>query len=142
MPSRPLSLAEVQAFLDARAGWMALSTLGRDGFPHTVPIGYFRLGEDIYMGCRAASQKIRNIERDPRVSCMLAADRPTGQVKGVLIQGIATVIVEDGERLHLSREAARLRGVPEDELPATVSAGSAYIRVRPTRVISWDFSTV
>jgi hypothetical protein len=38
---------EVQAFLDAKPGWIILSTIGRHGYPHSVPLGYFRLGDDI-----------------------------------------------------------------------------------------------
>ena len=42
---------EVKAFLDTKPGWIVLSTLGRDGYPHSVPLGYFRLGDDVYIGC-------------------------------------------------------------------------------------------
>jgi hypothetical protein len=47
---------EVNAFLDSRPGWVALTTIGTDGYPHTVPIGYFRMDDDVYMGCRAGTQ--------------------------------------------------------------------------------------
>ena len=49
---RKLSDEEVAAYLDGRPGWAILSTIDEDGFPHTVPLGYFRLGRDIVMGVR------------------------------------------------------------------------------------------
>ena len=64
MPSR-MTEAEVKAFLDSKPGWVILSTLGPNGYPHSVPLGYFRLGDDGYLGCRAVTQKLKNIERNP-----------------------------------------------------------------------------
>jgi len=131
---------EVKAFLDAKPGWIVLSTIGRDGYPHSVPLGYFRLGDDIYIGCRAGTQKVKNIERNPKVSLVLENGSTRQDIKGVMIQGHATVHTDPETALRLSREAARLRGVAEDALPREPRPGVAYIPVQPKRVISWDYS--
>lgn len=136
----PLSQQEIDAFLDSRPGWIALTTIGRDGFPHTVPIGYFRHGAEVYIGCRAGTQKLKNIERNPKVSLMLESGSTMIDIKGIVIQGTATVVTDPAEMLPLAREAARQRGTPDDQLPAEVRPGAAYIRVAPSRVISWDYS--
>lgn len=130
---------EVRAFLDSRPGWITLTTIGRDGYPHSVPIGYFRLGDDVYMGCRANTQKTKNVERNPKVSLSLESGSSMADIKGVLIQGDARVYEEAADLLRLSREAARRRGVPEAQLPTEPRPGSAYIGVTPHRVISWDY---
>lgn len=134
-----LSDDEVNAFLDSKPGWIALTTIAKNGFPHTVPIGYFRIGDDIYLGCRAGTQKLKNIERNAKVSLMLEAGRTRADIKGIMIQGEATLFTAPADVLRLSRKAARLRGVPEDALPSEPRLGSAYIRVRRRRVISWDY---
>jgi nitroimidazol reductase NimA-like FMN-containing flavoprotein (pyridoxamine 5'-phosphate oxidase superfamily) len=134
-----LSPDEVRAFLDAKPGWIVLSTIGQNGYPHSVPLGYFRLGDDIYMGCRANTQKLRNIERNPRVALVLESGRTMQDIKGVMIQGDATVYAAPEDVLRLSREAARLRGVAEEMLPTEPRAGAAYIGVVPRHVISWDY---
>ena len=36
MPRR-MSIEEAYEFLDSKPGWIALTTIGPDGFPHTVP---------------------------------------------------------------------------------------------------------
>jgi len=138
MPAR-MTPQEVQAFLDAKPGWIILSTIGRHSYPHSVPLGYFRLGDDIYLGCRANTQKTKNIERNPRVSLVLETGSTMQDIKGVMIQGHATVYTDAENVLRLRREAARLRGVPDDELPQEVPEGIAYIKVEPRRVISWDY---
>jgi len=117
MPAK-LTKDEVNAFLDSKPGWIALTTIGKDGYPHTVPIGYFRLGEEIYLGCRAGTQKLKNIARDPRVSLLVESGKGMGDIKAVMIQGDATVYTAPADLLRLAREAARLRGTPDAELPA------------------------
>jgi PPOX class probable F420-dependent enzyme len=139
MPGR-MTDQEVKAFLDTKPGWIVLSTIGRDGYPHSVPLGYFRLGDDVYIGCRAGTQKLKNIERNPRVSLVLESGSSRKDIKGVMIQGHATVHTAPETALRLSREAARLRGVAEDALPREPRPGVAYIQVQPHRIISWDYS--
>lgn len=131
---------EVKAFLDAKPGWIILSTIGRQGYPHSVPIGYFRLGDDIYMGCRDGTQKVKNIMRNPKVSLVLESGTTRHDIKGVMIQGHATVYTDTENILRLSRAAAQLRGVADEALPQTPRPGVAYIKVVPQRIISWDYS--
>ncbi len=137
--STSMTPQEVYAFLDAKPGWMILSTIGRDGYPHSVPLGYFRLGDLIYMGCRAGTQKVKNIERNPQVSLVLETGRTMADIKGVMIQGQGRVYADAENLLRLRREAERLRGVPEAERTQVAPVGSAYIEVAPRRVISWDY---
>jgi len=130
---------KVKAFLDTKPGWIVLSTIGRQGYPHSVPLGYFRLGDDIYIGCRAGTQKVKNIERNPKVSLVLESGSTRQDIKGVLIQGYATVHTAPETLLRLSREAARLRGVAEDALPHEPRPGVVYIQVEPRHIISWNY---
>mgnify|MGYP001247199847 CR=1 FL=1 len=37
--------AEVDDYLDGHGGYAVLSTIGKDGYPHAVPLGFFRSGE-------------------------------------------------------------------------------------------------
>ena len=138
----PASLTKEEAyeFLDSRPGWIILTTVGREGFPHSVPIGYFRLGDEIYVGGRAGTQRTKNVERNPHVSLLIESGRTMQEIKGLMIQGNADVITDPAELLPLTREAARQRGTPEEELPTESRPGIAYIRVRPHRFISWDYS--
>ena len=139
MPGK-MSKEEVDAFLDSKPGWMMLTSQGRDGYPHTVPIGYFRDGDRIFMGCRDNTQKVKNIERNPKVSLVIEDGKTMSDLRGILFRGDASVVREDEERLKISRLAAKKRGAPEDELPTTASAGAVFIKVDSPRVTSWDYS--
>tara|TARA_B000000565_G_scaffold149165_1_gene112869 strand:+ start:184 stop:609 length:426 start_codon:yes stop_codon:yes gene_type:complete len=139
MPGK-MSKEEVDAFLDSKPGWMMLTSQGRDGYPHTVPIGYFRDGDRIFMGCRDNTQKVKNIERNPKVSLVIEDGKTMSDLRGILFRGDASVVREDEERLKISRLAAKKRGAPEDEWPTTASAGAVFIKVDSPRVTSWDYS--
>lgn len=137
---RKLTDDEIKAYLDSRPGWAVLSTIDSDGFPHSVPLGYFRLGNDIVMGVRDGTRKVANVERNPNVSVMLEDGSTMADIRGVMLQGRARVIRESSEALELAREGARARGVPEAEWPTAPRPGAAYIRITPMRTISWDYS--
>ncbi len=138
---RKMSHEEVQKFLDNKPGWIALTTVDPDGYPHTVPLGYFRLGNDILMGVRGNTHKLNNIQENPKVALLLESGSSMNDIKGLMVQGTATVHSNPEETLHYAREAARLRGVPEQDLPTEAREGAVYIKVTPARFRSWDYST-
>ena len=138
---RKLSDEEIEAFLDSRPGWAALSTIDDDGFPHTVPLGYFRLGRDVVMGVRDGTRKVANVESNPNVSIMLEDGSSMADIRGVMIQGHARIVRDRDEAVELAREGARRRGVPEAEWPTEPRPGAAYIRVTPVKTSSWDYSS-
>ncbi len=140
--ARPMTPDEMLDFLDEkpRDGYLVFTSIGPRGYPHTVPLSYFRVGMDLVMGARAGTQKLRNVERDPRVSISLEDGNSLETLRGLLIEGDARVVAAGAEVLELAREGARSRGAPESELPTEPRPGTAYIRVTPRRWISWDYS--
>ena len=54
---RQMSEKEALEYIDTAQGWATLSTIGSDGYPHSVPIGWFRVHKKIYMGCIDKTQK-------------------------------------------------------------------------------------
>ena len=136
---RKLSDEQVAAYLDSRPGWAILSTIDKDGFPHSVPLGYFRLGRDIVMGVRDGTRKVANVEGNPNVSVLLEDGSTMADIRGVMLQGHARIVRETTEALELAREGAKARGVPESDWPTAPRPGAAYIRMTPVRTISWDY---
>ena len=118
-----------------------LSTIDSDGFPHTVPLGYFRLGRDIIMGVREGTRKVANVEKNPNVSILLEDGSTMADIRGVMFQGHARIVREQNEALQLAREGARARRVPESEWPTAPRPGAAYIRMTPLKTVSWDYAS-
>lgn len=130
---------KVNAYLDRRAEWAILTTVGADGAPHSVPLGYFRVGQELYLGMREGSQKVKNIECNRQVAVLVTDAKSTGEITGVLVQGSGTLIRDPARRLELARTLARQRGTPEADLPDSVGDGGVYVRVTRGRVISWSY---
>jgi nitroimidazol reductase NimA-like FMN-containing flavoprotein (pyridoxamine 5'-phosphate oxidase superfamily) len=131
---------QVDAYLDSHPSWAILSTIDRDGFPHSVPLGYFRLGRDIIMGVRDGTRKVANIESNPQVSVLFEDGSTMADIRGLMLQGHARIVRQKDDALQLAREGARSRGVPESEWPTAGRPGAAYICVTPLRILSWDYA--
>ena len=88
-----------------------------------------------------SSQKARNLERDPRISCLVETGEQYFDLRGVLIQGIArrtdepTEVAEIGAKITtvLSGASADL----EEYVERAARKRCGYV-VEPGRVISWD----
>lgn len=135
-----MTKSEIWKYIEGAPGWMSLSTTGHDGYPHTVPIGYFVSNRLIYLGCLDFTQKVKNIERNPKISLMLESGTTMGDIKGVLIKADAEIVRRDEDRIAISRLAALLRGSSESDLPASVRPGSVYIKATPANIVSWNYA--
>ncbi|MEM9620475.1 MAG: pyridoxamine 5'-phosphate oxidase family protein [Pseudomonadota bacterium] len=137
---KPLDKESFDAFLDSKPGWIVLSSIGADGFPHSVPLGYFRDGDTLYCGVRDHTQKIRNIERNAQVSLLIESGSTMADIKGAMVQGTAVVHRAPGRVLELMRKGAASRGVPEADWPTEARPGAAYIEITIVKRISWDYA--
>ena len=81
-----MSEDEVAAFLrDGRT--MNVATNGREGYPHLVAMWYgFSEGKPAFW-TYGKSQKIRNLERDNRITCLIETGDRYDQLGGVMKNG-------------------------------------------------------
>lgn len=93
--------------LDMLAGHpvLTLATNREDGWPQATTVGYVNDGLLIYVMTFPQAQKVRNIERDPRVSLTIdSAEEDWGKIKGLSMAAMAEVVdaVDEVERVtHL-----------------------------------------
>lgn len=136
---RAMTIAELVAFLHSKPGWIILSTIGKNGYPHSVPLGYFvdEVAQpwQVVMGVRAGTQKLKNIQRNAKVSLLLETSDKKKKLSGALIQGEAKIYDDSESVLDFMRKAAVLRG--ETELPVKAREGAVYITVTADNIISW-----
>jgi hypothetical protein len=86
--------AEVLAFLDEER-IVTCATLGPRGFPHLMPLWYVVRGSRpprLWAWTFAKSQKVRNLERDPRATLQVEAGRDQYHLlRGVMLETDVTV---------------------------------------------------
>jgi PPOX class probable F420-dependent enzyme len=82
---------EVRSFLE-RGRTATIATLGPSGFPHLVAMWYGLVEGKVCFETKAKSQKAVNLRRDPRISFSVEAGESYDQLRGVAVEGMATII--------------------------------------------------
>ena len=138
-----MSEAELAEFLDGRHT-MNVATINHDGSVHLVAMWYAMRGDDPVFWTYMKSQKIKNLERDPRITCLVETGDVYEELKGVELVGRGEVITERDQVLALGEEvAARYTGPVTDETrPFIHAAGEKRygVKVNVERTVSWDHS--
>lgn len=141
-----LSEAEQAALLRA-ARVLQVASINRDGTPHLVPM-WFELDDHglIVFTTYATSQKVKNLDRDPRVTVLAEAGAAYNELRGVSIDARAEVVRDPAVTARaLALVGAKYANRPRPDRPATPPAefpAAAYkrvtVRIHPLRVRSWD----
>ncbi|HVL97543.1 MAG TPA: pyridoxamine 5'-phosphate oxidase family protein [Solirubrobacteraceae bacterium] len=86
-----MSDEEAAAFL-AGERVVTCATLGRDGWPHLMPLWYVIRGGTLWAWTYAKSQKVRNLERDARCTLQVEAGGAVyGELRGVMLRAEAAI---------------------------------------------------
>ena len=105
-----MSPAEVAAFL-MQERTVICATIGRDGLPHLMPLWYVMRGEEPWAWTFAKSQKVRNLERDPRATLLVEAGSGYEELRGVMLKADVTIHRDTDRVAELGVELfARYRG--------------------------------
>jgi PPOX class probable F420-dependent enzyme len=81
-----MSEPEVWDFIASRRS-MQVATLGRDGAPHLTTLWFALVDRAIVFETFSKSQKVRNLERDPRIALLFEDGVEYGELRGVSING-------------------------------------------------------
>lgn len=133
---------EVSDFLrDPRT--MSVATVGADGRPHLVALWYgFLAGDDLAFWTYGKSQKVVNLRRDPRMTCLVEAGQSYDQLRGVELIGRGLVIDDPAVVRDVGLSVwERYTGPVDDQArPAVAAMGAKRVAVRLVveRVVSWD----
>ena len=139
-----LTAAERADFVE-RQRVVICATNGVDGWPHLMPLWYVVREDQIWAWTYAKSQKVRNLERDPRATLQIEDGDTYDQLRGVMIEAQTAlhreyeVVAALGAQL-LARYAG---GEVTAEIEAAVAAQAAKrvaLQFVARRTTSWDHS--
>jgi nitroimidazol reductase NimA-like FMN-containing flavoprotein (pyridoxamine 5'-phosphate oxidase superfamily) len=124
---------EAAAFLDEQRT-LTCATLGRDGWPHLMPLWYVVRAGELWAWTYAKSQKVRNLERDPRCTLQVETGETYDQLRGVMLKA-ECVLHRDLETVAaLGAEIVeRQAGVPLDD------GAREFIRRQATKRVGLQF---
>jgi hypothetical protein len=143
---------EVEGLLE-RSMTGVLTTVGADGWPHSVAMWFVPLFEgdrrEVLMWSYAKSQKSVNVMRDPRTAFLVEEGVHYFELRGVLVRNRVRVIdrFEDiatiGKKLH-ERYVSPSTGQPPDEAALQEIDRQAGKRIGMSlaldKIASWDHS--
>jgi PPOX class probable F420-dependent enzyme len=132
---------EVDAFLHERHS-MAMSTISPDGSIHSVAMWYGFLEGAIAFETKTKSQKVQNLRRDQRLTCLVEAGDSYDQLRGVTLVGTGE-IVDDPERMwELGVSVFERYNAPyTEELKPFVEAmlnKRVVVKLHVSKTVTWD----
>ena len=136
--------AEVDSYLTSGRD-LQVASINADGTPHLVTMWFALVDGDLCFWTYGRSQKIVNLQRDPRVTVLVADGDVYEKLRGVSVAGTATVI-EDRDEVNAIGEAVFEKywmPITDEAVREGVhSMGAKRLGVRITldKVVSWDHS--
>jgi PPOX class probable F420-dependent enzyme len=124
---------------------VVVSSFGPRGWPHLMPLWYVLREGEVWIYTYAKSQKVRNLERDPRATLMIETGHEYAELRGVMIEAEAEIHRDEdvvygvAEQLTL-RYADGLDSVEGDAADALRAQARkrVAVRFRTLRTASWD----
>ncbi|TMM04337.1 MAG: pyridoxamine 5'-phosphate oxidase [Actinobacteria bacterium] len=111
-----MSQEEALAFLDEQRT-VICATNGRDGWPHLMPLWYVVRDGEVWSWTYAKSQKVRNLERDPRATLQVEEGVEYQELRGVMLKCDVEIIRDTDQVAALGVELfARQSGVAPADL--------------------------
>ena len=139
-----------------------VSSIGPRGWPHSMPMWFTVRDGEIWIWTFAKSQKVRNLERDPRATLLIEAGTEYTELRGIQIEAKAELIrdpqkvADFGKELTLryaegidSMNKAPQQRRTSGSLPSAIGGDAAAaleaqavkrvaIRFEPKRTATWD----
>lgn len=149
MPSRreliQMSDEEQRAFLDEQKTITIVSNKA-DGFPHPMPM-WFAVDPDgsVRMTTFRKSQKVLNVQRDPKVTLLIEDGEEYSELRGLVIYGNCEVVdelraVQDTLVDITGGEAANSQEAREGmyKVIEGTAAKRVLLKIKPEKIVSWD----
>lgn len=142
-----MSDAEIRSFLEA-CRTVHVASINSDGSVHLVPMWFCA---DPTPGALAGahsfwtygqSQKIVNLRRDSRITCLVEAGDEYGELRGVQIVGRVTLSEDASEIAAYGRRMVKryfgFTGTEAENAVEKMSTKRILVRVEPSKCTSWD----
>ncbi len=141
MPSRRSNIAMTeaeQAQFMQQVKTLQVASLGPQGWPHLVAMWFKVVDGKIHFSTYGTSQKVMNLRRNPRITCMLEDGETYDQLRGLVIEGQADIIDHPPDVLHYLQAIGDNLGQEPTEQQKAMSTKRVIVRVNPERAYSWD----
>ena len=124
---------------------VVVATFGPRGWPHLMPLWYVPRDGELWIYTYAKSQKVRNLERDPRATLLIETGHEYAELRGVMIEAEAQIhrdmetVFPLAEQLTL-RYAGGIDSLGEDAREGLKAQAAKRVAVhfRALHTATWD----
>jgi len=148
MPSRRSQIAltpDEQAELLVSERVVVVASMGPRGWPHLMPLWYVPRAGEVWIYTYAKSQKVRNLERDPRATLLIETGHEYTELRGIQIEAEAEIHREHDAVFALAKELTLRYSDGFESVSGDAAAALAEqarkrvaVRFRAGRVATWD----
>jgi PPOX class probable F420-dependent enzyme len=132
---------EVNEFLRGRRS-MTMSTISPDGSIHSVAMWYGFLEGAVAFETKTKSQKVQNLRRDPRLTCLVEDGATYDQLRGVSLVGTGEIIDDPARMWELGVSVFERYNAPyTDEMKPFVEAmlhKRVVVKLHVAKTVTWD----
>jgi PPOX class probable F420-dependent enzyme len=139
-----LSEAELLELLESER-IAVVSSLGPRGWPHSMPLWFVPREGEVWIWTYGKSQKVRNLERDPRATVLVEAGHGYSELRGAMIEAEAELHHDLETKLRFAEEltlryADGLTSLGDDARAGLEAQAPkrVAIRFKPVRTATWD----
>lgn len=138
-----LTEAELEDFLATNMK-VQVATNGPDGQPHLTTLFYVMVDGQMFFWTYGKSQKILNLRRDPRITCLVEDGVDYFELRGATIFGKARLIEDYDTLVDLGGRVAKVMANGEDlgdfgdQIVAQQATKRVGVIVEPDHIASWD----
>ncbi|HEX5610200.1 MAG TPA: pyridoxamine 5'-phosphate oxidase family protein [Solirubrobacterales bacterium] len=122
-----------------------VSSHGPRGWPHSMPLWFVVRAGELWIWTYAKSQKVRNLERDPRATLLVETGVEYQELRGAMIEAEAVLHRDPETVLGFAEELALRYSGGGDELGEDARAAleaqapkRVAIQFKPVRTATWD----
>jgi PPOX class probable F420-dependent enzyme len=124
---------------------VVVASHGPRGWPHVMPLWYVPREDRIWIWTYAKSQKVRNLERDPRATLLIETGHEYQELRGVQVEAEATIHRDHDTVFGFAKEltvryAEGIESVEGDAAEALKAQAPKRVAIEfePRRIASWD----
>ena len=124
---------------------VVVSTIGPRGWPHSMPMWFTVRDGELWVWTYAKSQKVKNLERDPRATLLVEAGTEYTELRGIQIEAEAEIIRDTDRVLDFGKELTIRYTEGIDSIEGDAAAGleaqapkRVAIRFEAVRTATWD----
>lgn len=133
--------AEVDEFIRERHS-MTMSTISPDGSIHSVAMWYGFLEGAVAFETKTKSQKVQNLRRDPRLTCLVEAGESYDQLRGVSLVGKGEIVEEPDRIWELGVSVFERYNAPYTEemkpFVETMLRKRVVVKLLVDKTVTWD----